>query len=45
MSREVAAGTAPFCRLDEIAAIRALWPRALYDPENAVPGLSLSVTG
>ncbi len=29
----------------EIAAIRALWPRALYDPEHAVPGLSLSVTG
>ena len=29
----------------EIAAIKALWPRARYDPENAVPGLSLTVTG
>lgn len=29
----------------EIAAIKALWPRAPYDPENAVPGLSLTVTG
>ncbi len=29
----------------EIAAIKALWPRAQYDPENALPGLSLTVTG
>ncbi len=29
----------------EIAAIEALWPRALYDPEHAVPGLSLTGTG
>ena len=29
----------------EMVAIKALWPRAQYDPENAVPGLSLTVTG
>ncbi len=29
----------------EIAAIKALWPRAQYDPENAVPGLALRFTG
>ncbi len=29
----------------EIVAIKALWPRAQYNPENAVPGLSLTVAG
>ncbi len=29
----------------EIAAIKGLWPRAQYDPENAVPGLALRLTG
>ncbi len=29
----------------EIAAIKGLWPRAQYDPDNAVPGLALRLTG
>jgi len=29
----------------EIVAIRALWPRAQYDPDNAIPGLALRLSG
>ncbi len=29
----------------EIAAIKGLWQRAQYDPDNAVPGLALRLTG